>query len=393
MQRTHLGTKITQCIQSNEKFYTVSCAPFKDGYRQYSSLSGGSQFNNLVSSVKGVSSQGMKKGRARQKKFHVKWMGENKAKGRKKLEFKGLYSESRYRDKEKIAEPEKSEKKKRKKVYPIERGYSGSRFIGMKYPPPNPIGDYDFAKHGFESVIIERKQVKNMTASVGRVRSFRIVAIVGNRNGLVGYGVGKGKDPKATMEQAILKAAKHQEYVERYENRTVLHNMYYKEIATKVFIIKKHHGYGLVCQRIIKSICELAGIKDLYAKIEGPKTPFHIIKAVFAAFRRQKTYQKLADKYNLHVVEKKKEYGNRPFIIASPKNGEIRETIPEELQRGLDFENMFWNRKVMYVPPRKKMFYEDFRGHKKKQAIKHRYRNQDDAKMKRVLAGLQDLKL
>lgn len=92
-------------------------------------------------------------------------------------------------------------------------------------------------------------------------------------------------------------------------------------------------------------------------------------------------------------MEKKKEYGNRPFIIASPKNGEVRETIPEELQRGLDFENMFWNRKVMYVQPRKKMFYEDFRGHKKKLAIKHRYRNQDDAKMKRVLAGLQDLKL
>jgi len=38
-------------------------------------------------------------------------------------------------------------------------------------------------------------------------------------------------------------------------------------------------GYGLKCHRIIRSICEMIGIKDVYAKVEGSRNPKNIAKA------------------------------------------------------------------------------------------------------------------
>lgn len=387
-------TNRTWNIQNNETFNTVFSVPcgFTDGFRYYSSLAGGNEFDTLLTAVKGVSTQGMKKGRAKSKKF-FKFKRADKG-GRSTMTFRGLHKPV-YEKIEKKEEPKttgKSAFTKKPKLLPLERGYSGTGARGRKFPAPAPIGDYDFVEHGFESIILERRQVKNMTSNIGRTRSFRIVAIVGNRNGLVGFAVGKGKDYKASFSQAILKAGKHLEFIERYENRTVMHNMFSKEVATKLYIIRKHEGYGLCCQRVIRSICELAGIHDLYVKIEGPTTTYHIVRAFFNALRSQKTYQKIADQYHLHVVETKREFGKIPRVIASPQDGNVKKTMTEDERRGLDFESLFWNRRILLNRGRKPKFYEKQQSFIRKKALEHRYRNQDDAKMKRFLAGLQQIK-
>jgi small subunit ribosomal protein S5 len=68
---------------------------------------------------------------------------------------------------------------------------------------------------------------------------------------------------------------------------SVYHDFFSQFGKTKIFVTKKPEGFGLVCHRAIKTTCEVIGIKDLYAKIEGPTNLQHIIKASFIRLLQQ----------------------------------------------------------------------------------------------------------
>lgn len=68
---------------------------------------------------------------------------------------------------------------------------------------------------------------------------------------------------------------------------SVLHDFFTQFGKTKIFVKKKHEGYGLICHRVIKACCEAIGIKDLHAKVEGPTNVQHIIKAFFIGLLQQ----------------------------------------------------------------------------------------------------------
>lgn len=67
----------------------------------------------------------------------------------------------------------------------------------------------------------------------------------------------------------------------------MLHDFFTQFGRTKIFVKKMHEGYGLVCHRAIKACCEAIGIKDIYAKVEGPTNLQHIVKAFFIGLLRQ----------------------------------------------------------------------------------------------------------
>ena len=66
--------------------------------------------------------------------------------------------------------------------------------------------------------------------------------------------------------------------------------------------------------RAIRAICEMAGIKDLYAKVEGSLNMQHITKAFVLGLLRQRTHQALADEKRLHLVEMRAENGYFPQV-------------------------------------------------------------------------------
>jgi small subunit ribosomal protein S5 len=68
---------------------------------------------------------------------------------------------------------------------------------------------------------------------------------------------------------------------------SVYHDFFCQFGKTKIFVSKKPEGFGLVCHRAIKTTCEVIGIKDLYAKVEGPTNLQHIIKAFFIGLLQQ----------------------------------------------------------------------------------------------------------
>jgi small subunit ribosomal protein S5 len=73
-------------------------------------------------------------------------------------------------------------------------------------------------------------------------------------------------------------------FVERFEKSTIYHAVEAKHCKTKIIMKPKRAGDGLKCNQVIESICELAGITDLSAKVIGSHHPHNTVRAAFEAF-------------------------------------------------------------------------------------------------------------
>ncbi|XP_065884499.1 small ribosomal subunit protein uS5m-like [Dysidea avara] len=169
----------------------------------------------------------------------------------------------------------------------------------------------------FDSIVIEVTRVSHQTTA-GRQRSIRALVVVGNNNGVVGFAIGKADETSDAINRAKNKAATKLYFIDRCDGHTIYHSVKEKFCKTIVTMERRTPGHGLRCQRAIAAICELAGIKDIRAKITGPTTLINLVPATFKALLAQKPHQTLADQSGLHVVEMRKEMFNRPVVVASP---------------------------------------------------------------------------
>ncbi|VVC40616.1 Ribosomal protein S5, N-terminal,Ribosomal protein S5 domain 2-type fold,Ribosomal protein S5, C- [Cinara cedri] len=234
------------------------------------------------------------------------------------------------------------------KLMPTERGWSGNKMPGRSIGPPDSINEYSF--DGFDTKVLEFKTVFCMKSNAGRYRRISVVAVTGNKNGLAGFALGKAADARAALKRAKNRAGQKLMYIERYENHTVYHDFFTQFCNTKIFVEKRPEGYGLHCHRAIKTICEIIGIKNLYAKVEGSTNLQNLVKAFFLGLLKQKTHQQLADETKYHLVEFRKENDYLPVVVASP-NGDVK-TDPKEAPDFLQYvmDNKVRLRKKKFPP-------------------------------------------
>lgn len=116
-------------------------------------------------------------------------------------------------------------------------------------------------------------------------------------------------------------------YIDICDGHGIFHDFFCEFGKTKIFVKKRPEGHGLVCHRAIKTVCQVIGIKDLYAKCEGSPNVPHVVKAFFLGLLNQKPYEKIAEEKGLHLVEFKKEYGDFPKVVGSPTKCRKEEDI------------------------------------------------------------------
>ena len=168
-----------------------------------------------------------------------------------------------------------------------------------------------------------------------------ILMVTGNGAGAVGYTLSPGKYGQnvQSFRRATNKAGLRLVNVERYEDRTVYHDFFTQYGKTRIFVKQQPPGTGVVAHRVIRAICQMAGIKDLYAVVEGSKKNVqHITKAFFLGLLRQKTHQVLADEKQLHLVEMRAETDFFPRVVASPSEGQVRTKAEIGHNEILDYE-------------------------------------------------------
>ncbi len=147
----------------------------------------------------------------------------------------------------------------------------------------------------FDHKLLHLSRVARMTSGGRRFR-FRAVVVLGNKKGKVGLGVAKGKD----VAQAIKKSKKQAEknmIVVPILNDTIPHQVEAKFSSVKLLMRPQAKGKGLIAGGAVRTVCHLAGIKNISSKITSrTKNKMNIAMAAITALKKLKINTKIDTK-------------------------------------------------------------------------------------------------
>ena len=116
----------------------------------------------------------------------------------------------------------------------------------------------------------------------GRTFTFAAIVVVGDGNGIVGYGLGKAGEVTAAIAKATESAKKNLIQVPVL-NGTIPHEQYAKFGGARVLIKPASHGTGVKAGGAMRAVLDSVGITDVLAKSKGSSNPHNLVKATIAA--------------------------------------------------------------------------------------------------------------
>lgn len=117
----------------------------------------------------------------------------------------------------------------------------------------------------YEQKIVSIRRVTRVMAG-GRRFSFSVSMVIGDKKGKVGVGVGKAGDTQLAIEKAMRNAKKNLITVPMSKEQHIPHDVHVKYASSEVMIMPAP-GRGLVAGSSVRTVLELAGVKDVTAKI------------------------------------------------------------------------------------------------------------------------------
>lgn len=136
-----------------------------------------------------------------------------------------------------------------------------------------------------EHKLLHLSRVAHMKAGGRRFR-FRAVVVVGDKNGKVGLAVAKGKDVGQALEKAKRLAQRNMIMVP-IRNDTIPHQIETKFGSIKIILKPQIKGKGLIAGGPVRTVCRLAGIKNISSKvISRSKSKMNIAMATIKALQK-----------------------------------------------------------------------------------------------------------
>lgn len=116
----------------------------------------------------------------------------------------------------------------------------------------------------------------------GRAFSFAAIVVVGNENGIVGWGLGKANEVTAAIAKGV-EAAKKNLIRVPVHNGTIPHEQEAKFGGARVILRPASQGTGVKAGGSMRAVLESVGITDVLAKSKGSSNPHNLVKATIAA--------------------------------------------------------------------------------------------------------------
>ncbi len=127
----------------------------------------------------------------------------------------------------------------------------------------------------------------------GRTFSFSAIVVVGDGNGIIGYGLGKAGEVQAAISKGVEAAKKNLVKVPILKG-TIPHEQYSKFGGAKVLLIPASQGTGLKAGGAMRAVLESVGIKDVLAKSKGSSNPHNLVKATIEALAQMRDAKTVA---------------------------------------------------------------------------------------------------
>lgn len=147
--------------------------------------------------------------------------------------------------------------------------------------------------------------IKRVTKVVKGGRNFRFTAlvVVGDGNGHVGAGLGKAAEIPEAIRKGKEDAAKKLVSVALDENNSITHDITGEFGSASVLLKRAPEGTGVIAGGMARSVCELAGIKNIRTKSLGSNNKQNVVHATIAGLSQVKTPEEVAKKRGKSVEE------------------------------------------------------------------------------------------
>lgn len=127
----------------------------------------------------------------------------------------------------------------------------------------------------------------------GRTFSFAAMVVVGNENGVVGYGLGKANEVTTAISKGVEAAKKNLIKVPVLKG-TIPHEQNARFGGATVFMKPASSGTGVVAGGAMRAVLESVGIHDVLAKSKGSSNPHNLVKATIEALRQMRDARTIA---------------------------------------------------------------------------------------------------
>lgn len=119
----------------------------------------------------------------------------------------------------------------------------------------------------------------------GRRFSFNAIVVVGNKDGIVGHGLGKANEVSDAIQKGFDNAKKNLIKIPMTEDGSIYHEVTGKEGAGKVLLRPASDGTGVIAGGPVKAMLDIGGVQNILTKSLGSSNPHNMVKATFNALK------------------------------------------------------------------------------------------------------------